>query len=162
VQRPQDRSELENRVAGVVTAVKVKAAEDADIVEFRRPHLRTVDCRDDACTIVYLSGLPGEGRILEDQRQMWERIFGETDLRRVTIRVFRGAAKGADTPLDPEEETQAGRLILETTCDRGRRPDVDWSTRSGVRILEGICTARAFSAGRGEGPSGRQASPRGN
>ena len=162
VQRASERSELEARVAGFVTAVKPKVAEDTDVAEFRKPRLRSVECGDDACTIAYHSGLPGEGRILEDQRQVWERIFRETELRRATVRVYRAASVGAGTQAKAEEETEPGRLLVETTCDRGRKPEVDWSRHSGLEILEGICTASAFSAGRGEGGAGRPVSPRGN
>jgi hypothetical protein len=111
---------------------------------------------------VYESGLPGEGRIREDQRQIWERIFHETDVRQVTMQVLRAASVGPETPAKPGEETEPGRVLLETTCDRSRKPDVDWSTRSGQQILEGICSSRGFSAGRGEGRSGRPVSPAGS
>lgn len=114
--KPMDAEE--RKIASQVEGVKVKEAEPTDVAAFRKPEVRSVECDDGACTIEYLSGLPGRGRIFEDQQQMLARIFADDSVDEVTIRVFRAATVGPNTPARPTEETAPGTPILITNCKR--------------------------------------------
>jgi hypothetical protein len=111
-----------------------------------------VSCGDgEACQVTYSVGLPGTGRILEDQRKIWARIFSDTKVQRLTLRVVRGFAVGPRTPLKPNEETQAGQPLLQTTCDRSKAGDierVDWRHPDAALLFGRVCSLEEFSQGR--------------
>ena len=140
-------SQLERQVASIVTGVDVKTEEPTDVRGYRAPRQPSVRCAKNRCDITYSVGLPGRGRILEDQRQIWERLFAETPVRRATMNVVRDQA-AAGVPPKPDEEVASGAAIMVTVCDQGKRPDVDWSRRDGVEILANIC-AVSYEAGGG-------------
>jgi hypothetical protein len=138
----------ERKVADDVEGAKVKVVEPNDVADFRRPHVQKVDCSDEQCTVEYTSGLPGRGRIFEDQQQMLARIFDDESIDLVTLRVFRAAAVGANTPAKATEETSPGSPILVTQCRRAAT-----ATRapagSNVKVppVPATCKAIPFSQG---------------
>lgn len=141
---------FEKRIAGLVAGVDIDRGEPGDVADFRRPRNVSARCVGSSeCTIQYSIGLPGRGRILQDQRMMWQRLFSETNVQKATMRVLRDQI-AAGVPPKEGEETVTGALMLTTTCDRTRRPNVDWSRRSGLRILDRVC--RAEFAGQGGRP----------
>lgn len=137
--RERPMSSFEQRVASIVEDVEIKGVEEQyDVPEFRKPRDARARCTDTECEIRYAVGLPGRGRILEDQRPIWASLFSETDVERATIEVVRDAA-AAGVPPKEGEETASGAAIMTTTCDRSRKPGVDWGDRSGLQILMEIC-----------------------
>ena len=146
-------SSFEKRVAAMVEGVDIKGVEEQyDVPEFRRPHNARARCSDTHCDVRYSVGLPGRGRILEDQRRMWSAIFSETEVERVKMEVVRNA-ETAGVPPKADEETASGAVIMTTTCDRSTRPGVDWTKRSGLQILVDICEV---TYAEGNGPPQRQ------
>ncbi len=140
----------ERKISALITGVPVGEGlprERNDVPDFRRPRVRTVTCEGDACVIEYSLGLPGRGRILSDQRPMWERIFSETSVQRATMNVVRDTA-AAGVPPKANEEVVPGAPMLRTTCDRSKRPNVDWKSAKGAQILANICEVDAFDQGR--------------
>ena len=136
---PREMSSFEKRVSSMVEGVEIKGVEEQyDVPDFRKPRNATARCTQTECDIRYAVGLPGRGRILEDQRPMWSKLFSETDVQRATMEVVRNA-EAAGVPPKAEEETASGAVIMTTTCDRSRKPDVDWTKRSGLQILMDIC-----------------------
>lgn len=136
---PREMTSFEKRVASMVEDVKIKGVEEQyDVPEFRQPRDATARCTPAECRIRYAVGLPGRGRILEDQRPMWSRIFSETEVQRVTMEVVRNA-EAAGVPPKAEEETASGAIIMTTSCDRSGESGVDWTKRSGLQILMDIC-----------------------
>lgn len=145
--RPEPLSPLERQVKTAIDDVDVKVAEQYDVERFRKPIVRSVDCpQDDKCKVVYALGLPGRGRILEDQRPMVERIYRRTPVRRLTLQAVRDVS-AAGVPAKSSEETPSGAPLLTTECDASRRKDVDWSKRSGPQILQNICRVGYFDQG---------------
>ncbi len=124
--------------------------EQSDVKDFRAPHVRSVTCSGAGCRsvdVVYGVGLPGRGRILVDQRKMWERLFSRTDVVKGTMTVTRDAG-AAGVPQKRVEETPSGAPLLTTRCDRSKQPDVDWSTAKGATILYSICKVTGYERGR--------------
>ena len=123
--------------------------EGTDVERYRRPQIRTVTCSDGCKTVdvSYAVGLPGRGRILVDQRRMWERLFSKTPVVKGTMTVVRdGAAAGV--PPKEGEETPNGAPLLSTACDRSKQPDVDWGSARGARILVEICKVTGYDRGK--------------
>ncbi len=117
---PQAQRQLdpeERKVAQIVEKTKVKVAEPNDVAAFRQPNVQDVRC-EGACTVEYTTGLPGRGRIFEDQQQMIAGIFADESVNKLTLRVFRAASVGPKTPAKPTEETTPGSPILITECIR--------------------------------------------
>jgi hypothetical protein len=145
--KPRPLTPLERQVKSAIDDVDVKVAEQYDVERFRKPIVRSVECKtEQACVVVYALGLPGRGRILEDQRPMLERIYRRTPVAKLTVQVVRDAS-AAGVPPKEGEETPSGAPMLTTECDRSTRPDVDWKKRSGAQILQNICTVGAFDQG---------------
>jgi len=120
VQRRLDPKE--RAVAQQVEGAKIKVAEPTDVADFRKPHVQNVECKESACVVEYTSGLPGRGRIFEDQQQMLAKIFEDESIDAVTLRVFRAGTVGANTPPKATEETSPGSPILITECKRTGTP----------------------------------------
>lgn len=123
--------------------------EGTDVQRFRRPQIRTVTCTDGCkeIDVVYAVGLPGRGRILVDQRAMWERLFSRTPVVKGKMSVVRDAA-AAGVPPKKGEETPSGAPLLTTECDRSKQPDVDWGTVRGAKILLDICKVTGYEQGK--------------
>ncbi len=123
--------------------------EQTDVQRFRRPRIRTVTCSDGCkeIEVTYSVGLPGRGRILVDQREMWERLFSRTPVVKGTMSVVRDAA-AAGVPAKKGEETPSGAPLLTTECDRSKQPDVDWRSAKGARILLDICRVTGYDQGK--------------
>lgn len=139
----------ERRIARLIEGAGVASLQEAtDVQRFRRPNVRTVTCRDGCRTleVVYSVGLPGRGRILVDQRRMWERLFSRTKVVKGTMTVTRDVA-AAGVPPKRGEETPTGAPLLTTTCDRSKRPNVDWSTARGAQILYSLCKVVGYDQG---------------
>jgi hypothetical protein len=118
---PQAQRQLdpeERKVAQIVEKTEIKVAEPNDVAAFRKPDVQDVRCEDDGCTVEYTTGLPGRGRIFEDQQQMIAGIFADESVNKLTLRVFRAASVGPKTPAKPTEETSPGSPILITECIR--------------------------------------------
>ena len=132
-------SPQERRIASFITGVDVKVEEDNDVRAFRAPRQALVRCPSaKVCDIEYAVGLPGRGRLLEDQRQLWEKLFERTGVERATVRVRRNQA-AAGVPPKKGEEVASGAVIMITTCDRNKRPDVNWGRRTGAEIIANLC-----------------------
>lgn len=140
----------ERRIAKLLEGAPIASKQETtDVPKFRRPVVKTVTCSKDGCEsieLVYSVGLPGRGRILFDQRKMWERLFSETEVMKGTITVTRDA-QAAGVPPKKDEETPQGAPLLTTQCDRSTRPDVDWSTAKGAQILVNICKVTGYDQG---------------
>lgn len=149
----QAPSALERQVAALIQSADVRAAELGDVEAFRRPRVTEVECADGACAVAYVIGLPGAGRIREDQATFLAPLFDRTDVQRIRLRVFRNVVVGPDRRLKAEEETPAGTPLLDTTCDRAGAGDVDWRGADAVAVLDRLCRTTRFS------PSGAQPAP---
>jgi len=140
----------EQRVARLLERAHapVPGQEPTDVPRFRRPHIRTVTCRDGCrqIEVLYSVGLPGRGRILQDQRPMWEVLFSRTPVVKGTMTVTRDTA-AAGVPPKRGEETPAGAPLLTTRCDRSTRPNVDWGSVAGAKILHNICEVDGYDQG---------------
>jgi len=145
---PVAQSALDREVLDALQSAKGAKLpkEQNDVPRFRRAVIRRVRCRELTCDVVYAVGLPGQGRILQDQRQMWERLFAGTDVVKATLTVTRDTA-AAGVPPKKGEETPAGAPMLATTCDRSKHPDVKWASVSGAQILQSICEVQAYDQG---------------
>lgn len=146
---PVAKSSLDKAVTRALEGVKSTAPSDAtDVPAFRRPMLRRVRCEDKSCDVVYSVGLPGRGRILQDQRPMLERLYSQTDIVKVKLTVTRDTAS-AGVPAKSGEETPGGAPLIASTCDRTKAPaDVEWSSASGAQILQSICDVSSFDQGK--------------
>lgn len=146
--RARPLSPFERKVSRLVEGTKPKAAEEPrDVVSFRQAHVRSVRCKERRCDIVYAVGLPGTGRILEDQRRMWERLFTRTSVLEASMTVTRDAAAGG-VPAKAGEETPTGAPLVRTTCDRSKRRNVKWRSARGAEILASICEVDGFDQGK--------------
>jgi hypothetical protein len=149
--RPKARpfTPLERQISEVIAGTRPGhrlPREETDVPRFRKPRVRSVTCEEDACDIVYTVGLPGRGRILYDQRPMWERLFSQTQVQKATMTVLRDAG-AAGVPPKPGEESPEGAPLLRTTCDRSRHRNVDWKSAKGAQILQNICEVDGFEQG---------------
>lgn len=145
--KPPPLSPLERQVNAAINTVDVKAEERTDVARFRKPVVRTVDCpADDRCEVLYAVGLPGRGRILEDQVPIIQRVYRRTTVKRLKLHVVRDAA-AAGVPPRSGEETPSGAPLLTTDCDASRRKDVDWSKRTGEQIVQKICDVGGYDQG---------------
>ena len=145
---PVAQSALDRQVLDALQDAKgAKLPKEAnDVPKFRRAVVRRVRCKDRACEVVYSVGLPGQGRILQDQRDMWERLFSETEVVKATMTVTRDTS-AAGVPPKKGEETPAGAPMLATTCDRTKHPEVKWASATGAQILQSICEVQAYNQG---------------
>jgi hypothetical protein len=158
---PMDEGERE--IAEQVESVDVKVAEPNDVAAFRKPDVRSVECEDGRCTIDYMSGLPGRGRIFEDQQQMLAGIFAEDSIDEVTLRVFRASSVGPNTPAKATEETMPGSPILITECARtGRAERADAGKDARVPRVPAECRSVPLSQGANQGNSAAPREGRGN
>ena len=157
--KPRPLTAQERRVAKIVGDAGIRQLDITDVNDFRRARVRTVKCTGDLCEIVYAVGVPGGGRLRVQQIDMLQPLYREQGLRRVKLIAYRDTTVGAQRPLKPEEETGGGALLAETTCDAGRRPDVDWSTRTGGSIFSAICK---FKGGAGRLPGAGPPACKGN
>ncbi|HEX2086986.1 MAG TPA: hypothetical protein VHF89_14995 [Solirubrobacteraceae bacterium] len=150
-QQPKARplTAQEREVAALVAGAPVGRGlprEQNDVEAFRRPRVKSVTCEELECEIVYSVGLPGRGRLLNDQRAIWERLFRRTPIVKATITIVRDTA-AAGVPAKANEETAPGAPMLRTTCDRSGQRDVDWASARGAQILVNICEIDAFDQG---------------
>ena len=140
----------ERKISRMLGAVGVASPTDSsDVQRFRRPHIRGVTCGGEGCETIevrYSVGLPGRGRILVDQRRMWEQLFRQTGVLKGTMHVTRDTTV-AGVPAKAGEETPTGAPLLTTRCDRSKHPDVDWSTAKGAQILVSICEIQGYDQG---------------
>jgi len=136
---PRQLNALEKQVVSIVSGVDVKAEERGDVADFRKPTGVTARCTrgGEACNIRYSIGLTGRGRILEDQRPMWQRLFTETDVQRATMFVVRDTSAAGVPP--KKEDTVSGTALLTTECDRKKAPGVDWRRRHPGELLLKLC-----------------------
>lgn len=146
---PVAQSALDRRVLDALQDAKGAKLpkEQNDVPAFRRAVVRRVRCEDRTCNIVYAVGLPGQGRILQDQRHMWERLFSETDVVKATMTVTRDTAAAGVPPNPKGEETPSGAPLLATMCDRSKHPDVKWASATGAQILQSICKVQGYDQG---------------
>jgi hypothetical protein len=152
-----DWSPTERRVATAVERNPVKVKERNDVARFRKPSVRRVECEDGGCLVEYGTGVPGNGRIREDQQQMLARLFRDPSLDRLTLRVVRAAPRALGVALKPDEESPPGLFLLETTCRRTEQttqlddPDVE------LPPIPATCETRINSAiGKAQRNAGRQ------
>jgi hypothetical protein len=140
-------SPLERRVAGYVRGVRVKEVPGEDVRAFRQPQVQSVRCRERSCAVGYVIGLPGAGRIREDQNRILRPLFAETDVQRIRLRVWRNVVVGPRRRLKDQEESGAGTALLDTTCDRGRAGDIDWAgdATAAIVALKELCRTLRFS-----------------
>jgi hypothetical protein len=127
---------LERRIAAVVAGAGSEQREGGDVAGVREARVLGVECAGRRCVVDYTVGVPGIGRIREQQARMLERIYDEPQIRVVVLRAGR---RNSRDPVDQQEETPIGAEIAVTTCDRDRQPRVDWARRSGFEILGRIC-----------------------
>ncbi|HEV2814661.1 MAG TPA: hypothetical protein VGW10_15505 [Solirubrobacteraceae bacterium] len=139
-------SPLEKEIGDIVTGVEIKG-DTGDVNRFRDPILKSVECKGDTCAVVYSIGLSGRGRVLQDQRDLLAPIFARTDVQRISMLVTRDAVR-AGVPAKADEETPTGSPLLETTCDRTGRDDVDWESATGAQILSNVCDVGGFEQGK--------------
>jgi hypothetical protein len=139
---------LERKVFDALQGVKAgrPAAEPTDNSRFRAATIRRVVCTETACRIDYSVGLPGRGRILEDQRPMIRRLFADTAIVRAEFNVVRDIA-AAGVPAKQGEEAANGMPLLTTRCDRSGAPDVDWQSARGAQILHNVCEVEGYARG---------------
>ena len=141
----------ERRISKMLQATDVAGSieEGTDVQRFRRPQIRTVTCKDGCkeIEVSYAVGLPGRGRLLVDQRGLWERLFSKTPVIKGTMTVVRDAA-AAGVPPRQDEETPSGAPLLTTECDRSDQPDVKWRSARGARILLEICKVTGYDRGK--------------
>lgn len=150
--RPKARpmTAQEREISRLLESAGIASPTDStDVQRFRRPHVKTVTCSGEGCEtieVTYSVGLPGRGRILVDQRRMWEQLFRRTDVVKGTMTVTRDAA-AAGVPPKAGEETPTGAPLLTTRCDRSKRPNVDWGSAKGAQILYNICEIQGYDQG---------------
>jgi hypothetical protein len=153
-------SAKERSVAATIERNPAKAPEQGDVVKFRKPAVRKVDCDGDACRIEYGTGVPGNGRIREDQQQMLARLFRDPSLNEVTLRVVRAAPQSLGVRLKPDEETAPGVFLLETRCRRTRESTRLEDPQVGLPSIPATCTTNINSRiGQQQRDAGRQAPP---
>jgi len=147
--RERSLSPVERRVSRAVRTAPLFQRESEDVPAFRQPRVASVRC-ESGCRVVYAVAVPGRGRILYQQQEMVRRIFQDTRVSRVVLRVVRVAPTGPEARPVPEEETPAGFPLMETVCDRGRLTRrVDWRTQEQAQAaLVKACTVRDFDQGR--------------
>ncbi len=138
--QPVTRTALERRVGRIVQRSGRPKAESTDVERFLRPYLRRVRCDGaPACDVVYASGLPGGGRILEDQQAMVRRIFTDTPVSRVRISTVRGGPRETGVPPKAGEETPVERLLVQTECDRSSIDDARLARLSALQLQMRLC-----------------------
>jgi hypothetical protein len=129
--------ELERRVARSAVTARAGQRETGDVADVREARILGVECARGGCEVDYTVGVPGAGRIREQQARMLARIYDEPGIRRVVLRVSR---RNSRDPASQPEPTPVGAPIGVTRCDSSRKPDEDWGARSGFEIIESICT----------------------
>jgi hypothetical protein len=150
--RPKARpmTAQEREISRLLESAGIASPTDStDVQRFRRPRVRSVACSGTGCEtieVTYSVGLPGRGRILQDQRRMWEQLFRRTDVVKGTMTVTRDMG-AAGVPPKPGEETPTGAPLLTTRCDRSKRPNVDWGSAKGAQILYNICEIQGYDQG---------------
>ena len=145
-EKPPPLSPAERKVAGIIQSTKI-AGDTGDVNRFRQPVLKSIKCDDKGfCDVVYSIGLTGQGRILQDQRDILARVFSDTDVQRIDILVTRDAA-AAGVPAKAED-TPSGTPLTKTSCDRSRRDNVDWTSAKGEQILFNLCKVGGYEHGR--------------
>jgi hypothetical protein len=146
--RQRPLTPTERKVSAAVSNAALFQNEASDVPSFRRPHVASVRCHVD-CRVVYTVSVPGRGRILFQQLEMARRVFRDTKIQRVALRVVRVSPHGPAAIPKAEEETPAGFPLVETTCDRSRlAPRIDWGTQKEAQAaLSKSCTVRAFDQG---------------
>ena len=150
--RPKARplTAAERNISRMLESVGTQSpADGTDVQRFRRPYVKAVSCQGEKCEtieVTYSVGLPGRGRILVDQRRMWEQLFRKTGVVKGTMHVTRDAT-AAGVPAKAGEETPTGAPLLTTRCDRSKYPNVDWASAKGAQILVTICKIQAYDQG---------------
>jgi len=84
------------------------------------PRVRSASCSESRCRVVYVTDIPGPGKILSDQRGIWEKLFSARELEAATLVAVSGPK---DTPDGGTEIPDA----LSITCTRRRTEGVPWS-----------------------------------
>lgn len=142
----ESRSPLERRIAALIQGSEVSAAEPGDVPAFRQPKVSGVNCVPDSCAVAYAIGLPGAGRIRQDQGRFLDDVFGKTDVQRIRLRVYRNVVVGPQRKLKPEEEAPAGTPLLDTTCDEAKVPGTRWTERRDALVaLTRACETLRYS-----------------
>lgn len=140
------RSPLERTVATLVERADVKVAEAGDVSAFRKPKVTGINCVPDSCAVAYAIGLPGAGRIREDQTRFLDDVFGKTEVQRIRLRVYRNTVVGPQRNLKKEEEAPAGTPLLDNTCDEAKVPNTRWTVRrDAVDALNVACDTQRYS-----------------
>jgi hypothetical protein len=91
-------------------------------------------CKAGRCRIVYVSDVPGGGKILEDQRGIWRKLYSNRQIRQTTLVVRSG----------PKDTAGGGKEIppsLTITCRRSALRDIDWN-RAPAAALASACRLR--------------------
>lgn len=101
------------------------------------------DCREGACSVRYVSGPHGGGRIASDAAQVLRLLFRRADVRSVTLYVHEPRGKSAKEP-----EPMA---LLSARCRRSDHPRFRWA-----RIDEGDLDRRCRTVERSPGKLGSQ------
>ena len=141
---PRERNAAERAVAAAFKGAGPEAEEKQDVPALRRFVLKSVRCDGGACRIAYTVGVPGMGLILEEQRDLLERIMRLDGVTRATFAVKREKTlQDAGDPAPAEEETTSGSPLFVLSCDRAKRPEIDVMAADGGEMLRAFCTLRS-------------------
>jgi len=148
--KPRERTALEQRVASAFDDVEDRTMATGDVADFRKPRLRDVMCDGTtSCAVVYAVGLPGTGRILEQQQPLAKRVLVQTGVARLTMTVVRGPKSETGVPLKSEEETSAETVLVRIMCDRRAVDAAALARMDPLTIQRELCRLEEFT------PSGR-------
>jgi hypothetical protein len=125
-----------------------------DVQALRAAKVVSAKCDDSSCDVVYSIAVPGRGRIGLQQVDIVRRVFGNTDVEQLTLKVVRGQPTGPGVTPRAEEETPLSLPLFETKCDRSKAPDVNWKRFAEAQeAFRTACSVRdLFEAGPGAGP----------
>jgi hypothetical protein len=156
---PVARTDLERRIGAIVEAAGDRRAVAGDRVDFRKPRLRRVRCEGTAlCEVHYAVGVPGNGRILEQQAPMVREALTAAKVTQLRMTVVRGGPRETGVPPKREEETRVDTPLLHTDCDRRTVTDEELARISVRLLLLRLCKVRqrggAPSANPGKGAGG--------
>jgi hypothetical protein len=110
-----------------------------DVQALRAAKVVSAKCDDSGCDVVY---------------SIARRVFGNTDVEQLTLKVVRGQPTGPGVTPRAEEETPLSLPLFETKCDRSKAPDVNWKRFAEAQeAFRTACSVRdLFEAGPGAGP----------
>lgn len=160
---PVARNELERRVVALIESGPDGRATGGDVVDFRRPRVRRVRCEGTLlCEVHYAVGVPGTGRIFEQQAPILRAVLSKTGVTELRINVVRGGPRETGVPAKEEEETITDAPLLSTTCDRRTVTDAQLRDLPVKLLLLRLCKitetgeagGRSSNPGKGSGGDG--------